>query len=383
VGKLFDDQVDYAAGLYFFEEDFKEYNEGFSSVGAFDQNGVLFGPALPYTLSPLPASAIYPLGDARRVKGDSESKAAYSQLTWRPAAFDSKLAATLGLRYTEDRKNASRLLFNSAPDNTHSTFSSDNFSPTVTLDYTWAEDISTYVKWANGYRAGGFNVRSTSFREYGEEELESLELGWKTLFFDRRLRINGAIFKSEWRDAQLDFSDPVIVTLSETINATTGETEIEGLEIDITWVPTAGLTLSADYQYLDWDFPAQRNPLSNQDERFVLIYAPKSTAAVNINYEFSARSFGTLSLNLNATYSDNFYHTSKNFEASGGATLLNARALLADIPAGGAGTLEMALWGKNLSDEEYVNFSIVTAPSLANAYGTPRTFGIDFTYRYN
>ncbi len=203
------------------------------------------------------------------------------------------------------------------------------------------------------------------------------------MLLEDRLRINGAVFHSRWKDAQIDFSDPLDITIAETINTNRRRVEIEGFELDVTWVPMPGLTLSADYQYLDWKFPLQLNPLSDELERFVLIYAPRHSAAVNATYVMEPTRFGTLSFNLNAAYNSSAFFTPQNYDRWSGYTLWNGRIRLADIPfAGGEERLEFSLWGKNLTDKEWVTHSTQSQQSLSEMYGMPRTYGVEFVYRY-
>jgi iron complex outermembrane receptor protein len=60
-------------------------------------------------------------------------------------------------------------------------------------------------------------------------------------------------------------------------------------------------------------------------------------------------------------------------------TLFNAR--LAWAPANDA--FEVALWGKNLADERWVNFiaPLITMDQLN--YNDPRTYGIELSYHTN
>ena len=70
-------------------------------------------------------------------------------------------------------------------------------------------------------------------------------------------------------------------------------------------------------------------------------------------------------------------------------TLLGANISLADIPLGEhAGKLKVALWGKNLLDQEYFighirqdAFDSLGLIGLAT-FGDPRTYGITVQYRY-
>jgi iron complex outermembrane recepter protein len=80
------------------------------------------------------------------------------------------------------------------------------------------------------------------------------------------------------------------------------------------------------------------------------------------------------------------YKYIEDTDRADGYTLLNARLTLQDIPLGqDRNSLQIAAWGKNLTDEEYAVYAFhIGDPVLAvaQAFGDPRMFGVDFTYRY-
>ena len=64
-------------------------------------------------------------------------------------------------------------------------------------------------------------------------------------------------------------------------------------------------------------------------------------------------------------------------------TLLNARLTLSNV-AFASGSLNLALWGKNLLDQEYYHFGF-SVPGLNTGvvnYGEPRTYGVSGTYEF-
>jgi len=84
--------------------------------------------------------------------------------------------------------------------------------------------------------------------------------------------------------------------------------------------------------------------------------------------------------------SADYYHTAKWDAQSGvslpGYDLVNARVDLAGLASG---TLALALWSRNLLDEEYATApgTLQTSlPAKTAFYGDPRTFGIEATYRF-
>ena len=60
-----------------------------------------------------------------------------------------------------------------------------------------------------------------------------------------------------------------------------------------------------------------------------------------------------------------------------------ARLLASGLRFAG-GELELAVWGRNLTDEEYPVFAIDNTPQADRSvlWGEPRTLGLDLTYRY-
>ena len=63
-----------------------------------------------------------------------------------------------------------------------------------------------YGYYARGFKSGGFNGRSdsasTGVLPYGPETLWSYEAGFKTDWFDHKLRLNGDVFYNDYRNFQ-------------------------------------------------------------------------------------------------------------------------------------------------------------------------------------
>ena len=93
---------------------------------------------------------------------------------------------------------------------------------------------------------------------FKDEKLTSFELGAKTEFLDRRLRINAAVFVEKYKDKQIgaQLITPSGTAVGRLLNA--GRATINGLEIDSEWRATQNLTLGANVTLLDskfTDFP--------------------------------------------------------------------------------------------------------------------------------
>ncbi len=116
----------------------------------------------------------------------------------------------------------------------------------MNLTYKFDDDRMIYATWSNGFRPGGVN-RVATRPPYLPDFLTNYELGWKTTWLNHRLRFNGALFYERWKDAQYCLTGANGIT--EIVNA--GLSEIKGVEAELRWLATAGLTLSTSMTYLD------------------------------------------------------------------------------------------------------------------------------------
>ena len=62
--------------------------------------------------------------------------------------------------------------------------------------------------------------------------------------------------------------------------------------------------------------------------------------------------------------------------------LLDGRIALTDIELGGSTTAEVALWGKNLTDNEYLVSAINLGILTLSQFGDPRSFGGELRIRF-
>lgn len=67
--------------------------------------------------------------------------------------------------------------------------------------YRFTPDVMAYFQFATGHKAGGISPRPYNvfqIRDFGPEKLRSYEVGFKASGFDRRARLNGAVFYMEY-----------------------------------------------------------------------------------------------------------------------------------------------------------------------------------------
>ncbi|HSB96237.1 MAG TPA: TonB-dependent receptor [Spongiibacteraceae bacterium] len=412
------DHLTYNAGLYYFKED------GSETKG--------LGAAL---VASLPGTSIVSLNGPRDLDVTNESAAVYGQLTWTPPILDDNLKVIPGVRYTEDRREASMFervrgtIYNGTPiPSSAADYIGDgvtgapakydnNFSevtPSLTVQYQINPDLMTYGKYVKGYKSGGTAVRSSTTlgfeKGFDPEKLTSLEFGAKSAWFDQRVQANIAVFRSNFTDQQVSVRNPAAVGPAsptvpfDIVNA--GESTYDGVEFDMRVAVTDELRLSANYAYLHFAYDKVEDPVTGTDvTQFYHNVVPNNSYSIAADYSFPDLGFANLDANLTYSYVDaasgpfqDPYSVTGNSATQTAPTdrrqfvtpsygLWNARLALSDIKVGpsGKGSLSVALWCKNLTDEEYQSYNYLTVPAAAQYqafWGEPRTLGLDVIYQY-
>ena len=366
------DRLDYVVGAYYFREKAYELNPQFYTFVTTIPGLGLAGVNLTNTLDYSPTSKSY---------------AGFGQVTYR---LTDTLTAIGGLRYTRDEKQ----LVQRQP--TVRTLKNDwsrvNYS--ATLQFQATPDLMAYGRIASGYKAGGFNARSVN-DGYGPESLVSYEIGVKSQLFDRRLRINGAVFYNDLKDKQLNqFLAGSGGASSIAVNA--GSATLKGVELEVEAAPIDGLRLSGALGYVDRDFKSfivrdpATNMLVNVADQARFSYSAGTTYNLGGEYTVGDVAGGELSARLDYSYRSKVYFNVvpqfTQFDAAiaaPGFGLLDGRVQLGNIPMGGT-TATFSLWGKNITNKVYrTSGTDFGALGFAiNTYGEPRTYGLDARFRF-
>ena len=191
-------------------------------------------------------------------------------------------------------------VYSTAPcTNLHKTTEETGFTHKVNLTWKFDEDRMFYGTWSTGYRPGGINRRGT-LPPYGSDFLTNYELGWKTMWFDRSVRWNGAVYMERWDDFQ--FSILGANGLTEIKNA--AQARIRGIETDVVWRPTEGLTISGGAAWTQAELTANycgfTTPTGVPVTQCATPQAPKGTelpvtprfkANLTVRYEFMLGDF--------------------------------------------------------------------------------------------
>lgn len=364
----------YVLGGYYFKEKGSDTATVFSS-GTLDATltGVNLFP------EPTPDAGTTRVPD-RAATARITSKALFGQLTWSPRMLKG-LHLTAGARYTDDLKIGWLDYIAGVNPNMSFRFASQRVDPMLTVAFDFTQDINAYAKWSRAYRTGGANTRSSTLRTFGEEEVHAWEAGLKADLLDRKVRVNIAAYSSRLSDQQVDFLNPAAISNTETVNAPE-KRQIKGIELDVTLVPTRGLRLGASYVYTDAPSTPVRNPFTGAIEQSRSAFTPPHSATFTLDYTFPRINLGQLKLHVDVETAGNYFaNGTVNFKAEK-AVLLNGRLTLDEIDLG-QGELELALWGKNLTNTRYNLFDFrIAGRNTLTQWNDPRTYGVEARIRF-
>jgi len=120
--------------------------------------------------------------------------------------------------------------------------------PKFTLTYKIAPDKLLYATYSKGFRPGGVNrIAGPNSPPYAADYLTNYEIGWKTQWWDHRVRWNVAAFREDWKNFQFSFLVPPSITAI----ANGGNARIWGVENELDLVPTDHLLITSNFTWLN------------------------------------------------------------------------------------------------------------------------------------
>lgn len=380
-GSSFDDRLDWLLGAFYFHE-VRERRDGANLLGDMalaltgDFNALSFGEARRDTL---------------------ESQALFSQLNYK---LTDALRATMGVRLSRDEAQDEVHGFDfvtGAPTSSAVPRKKDwnDVSPRFGLDYQWTPDVMTYVSAAKGYKQGGVDPTRPP-GGFEPEKVWTYELGLRSEFFDRRLRLNATYFYSDYTDLQMTIggatTDPVTGGIQPfDVTDNIPGVRITGAEVELSVVPVTGLKLTGGLGLVDakyTDFPADpqwQNTALAADAKFP--FTPE--VAYTLGVEHSRQLFSSIDLTARVDYahkSEIFYNLANTaVMRQKPYGLLDARLTFERAGSG----LSVSIFGTNLTDEDYfvAGFDNATIPNAVFGFaftsmGPPREYGISAQWRF-
>lgn len=322
---------------------------------------------------------------ATTVTHDNTSVAVFGQADY---ALTDAWTLTAGLRWTDDEKDFFAPGFEES-------VSDDQVSGDLALSFA-ASDTSLY--WARvgtGFRAPTIQGRDVAFGAApsiaDSETITSFELGYKAEFLEGRMRLNAALFYYEVDDIQFTAVGGVDNSI-QLVNAEQGSGQ--GGELDIEWAITDNFAVTVGAGYADTEIEDSslrvgpcgsgactvRNPIDGDGLVFVdgnpFPQAPETT------FNFTAS--WTVPVGRE---SELFAFTDWSYQGDTQLFLYDAAEFVTDGQFEGGlrmgwrlrdGSYEVALFGRNITDEENVQGAI-DFNNLTGFTNEPRVWGLSLS----
>jgi len=208
----FGDNFKYAAGLYYFKEHAKESAATpFTNVWNADGTGYTIRSAYGSygTGAITSATQGWQYGTRfiqRASRAEAISYAAFFNGTYTPPSMEN-LHLTVGGRVTKDERSGTLYAVAGKATNFKFNYSRSRFDPLINLAYDVNDDINVYAKYSTGYRAGGANARSSTFKAFDAEEVKPMKSAQRWTFWT-------VVCESIWRPM------PWIATIPRRISIT-------------------------------------------------------------------------------------------------------------------------------------------------------------------
>ena len=326
--------------------------------------------------------------------------------------------------------NHSNNFTNLNAENLNRTFS--GFRSRANLSWKVTEDALLYFTWSQGYRAGGFNRApfaaaaisplapgtapyQAQAREHGgwvappdfaPDNLSNNELGWKTLWMDRRIQWNGAIYQEDWNDAQINVG-AIGVFSNDGVSLNGGNYRVRGVETSGVARVTAGLTVEAGaawnhselvkqatFLWADGtpiDFSAlqtsrgEKVPNPGGTLGSSLAGAPPFQGNIRARYEFAFIGHEAFAQIGAVHQSHSLATTNQLSDLQGNSTAYDLPAFTTYDAALGIGkdAWLVQVYGENLTDTRAQLYANYAQWYKAITVSRPRTIGLRFSYRFS
>jgi iron complex outermembrane receptor protein len=262
----------------------------------------------------------------------------------------------------------------------------------VALNYRPVPGTLVYIKTSTAFLSGGA-VGDVIFKP---EYVRSYEAGVKADLFDRRLRVNVAIWDARYDGLQqaqagTTVGHPNIGALA----VNTGTVNARGVEAEITAQPIDGLTLGGNIGYTHDKLSNISPLLLLKQTRYELAGVPSVTGGVYAQL-ITKPVFdeATMLFRIDALYQGRYRSITDPdvathipafapYEFAPARVLLNARVALSHIPLGNRAKAELAAFGRNLTNNRDPSFPFPFSDILfTDAYQAARTYGLQLTLKY-
>lgn len=351
----------------------------------------------------------------------TDSYAAFGEVTY---ALTPTTHVTAGLRYTRDerefegREQPYSLAGVPLAPISYPRPSLDRFDPTIengNLTYRVAvrqelnDDVNVYASLNRGFKSGSYNLQSFTNPPTKPQFITAYEAGLKSELFDRRLRINLAVYHYDISDYQVRSRlDGTTVLLNA------AKVKVDGIDVDFEAAPVERLKLFGGMTFLRSKFdefeaglyyypspalctvpkPGAAGPgvipgstsgpvtgglteCYGDTSGNSTPLAPKFTASLGATYTVPLENEGHVQFTAQYSYNSGFFYETENRLRQEKYGILNGAIEYRIDDRWG-----VELWGRNLTDTRYFALRSSSSTGAYASFAAPRTYGIDVKFDF-
>ncbi|MGB8603297.1 MAG: TonB-dependent receptor, partial [Rhizomicrobium sp.] len=296
--------------------------------------------------------------------------------------FDLQLGGRLSAQHQKFTDELGGLL-EGGTDITKTASSANVFTYSITPRYHISEDMMVYARVATGYRPGGGNSAPDEPSSYGPDRTVNYEIGFKGVLLPHLLTVDTSLFDIEWNNIQLEATSPTNFSFVEN----GGAARSRGAEISAYLTPLDGMTIAANFSYVDAVLTRNVNVSSLygiKGDR--LPYSSKTAGSISVDQDFP------LAIDLDGFVGATFNYTGSRYAAFPTKSAYSRFFMPAygtvDLRAGVEyQDWKISLYAKNVFDQ--VGFTYGQSRNVATRSGNydasiiaPRTVGLSVTRNF-
>jgi iron complex outermembrane recepter protein len=262
------------------------------------------------------------------------------------------------------------------------------FTPKIVLDYKVSNTL-LYASYSQGYQAGAYNIASPGDPgPVNPETLDAYEIGTKSEFFDKRIRLNTAAYYYNIKDLQVQLVDVTATSTTSLENAATAEAY--GFEAQLTAQATQNLQFTSSLAlehatYISFPNAASNDigPLGNPSAEFNasgndLERTPKIIYSVGVDYNYPLANGGSLDANTKWYHNGGFFWEPTDRFRQDDYTLGNV-SLAYKFPDK---RLTVQGYVTNVTNKNYQNILLLVPTSIDISDAPPRQYGVTVSWKY-
>ena len=260
----------------------------------------------------------------------------------------------------------------------------ENFSWRVGMEWRPVDDVMLYGNLTTGYRAGGYSLpfagAATTFEP---EKIFAQEIGVKSQWMNRTVQLNAALFHYLYHDVQVNVDDPVSPLVPITRNI--GKQNNVGAEMELEWSPDEHWFLKQSVGWLDAEYKNTNRVISTYAGPIALegktpVNSPTWTYTGIVQYRQPVIAGWNGAVSFDYRWIDKRYleATDQVFDTADAYWVANMRASVTSPD----GRWEVAFYGTNLFNEEYLSYINNIAFFKLDIFGESRSLGASISYHF-